>query len=93
MWMAICLLFVFMALVEFAYVNVHARVEKRRRNSSGPDDAQGGLRLNTGSKGGDNSEVSKTLNRQYTCVFKLLLIYFICKAGGILQYIKPINIF
>ena len=32
-WMATCLLFVFAALIEFAYVNVHSRVEKRRRQS------------------------------------------------------------
>ncbi|XP_071125339.1 glycine receptor subunit alpha-2-like [Mytilus edulis] len=30
-WMAMCLLFVFGALVEFAYVNVLARVERRRQ--------------------------------------------------------------
>jgi hypothetical protein len=30
-WMAMCLLFVFAALVEFAYVNVLARVERRRQ--------------------------------------------------------------
>lgn len=29
--MAVCLVFVFLALVQFAYVNVLARVEKRRR--------------------------------------------------------------
>lgn len=32
-WMAMCLLFVFAALVEFAYVNVLARVERRRQAS------------------------------------------------------------
>ncbi|XP_060083942.1 glycine receptor subunit alpha-2-like [Ylistrum balloti] len=38
-WMSICLLFVFAALIEFAYVNVLARVEQRRRQtirSKGP---------------------------------------------------------
>lgn len=35
-WMAVCLLFVFAALIEFAYVNVHARIEKRRRQSCKP---------------------------------------------------------
>ncbi|GFN82253.1 glycine receptor subunit alpha-2 [Plakobranchus ocellatus] len=39
-WMAICLFFVFAALIEFAYVNVNARVEKRRTNQAG------GLKLN-----------------------------------------------
>lgn len=29
-WMAMCLLFVFAALIEFAYVNVNARQERRR---------------------------------------------------------------
>lgn len=33
-WMAACLIFVFAALIEFAYVNVHSRVEKRRRRES-----------------------------------------------------------
>ncbi|KAH3697615.1 hypothetical protein DPMN_085120 [Dreissena polymorpha] len=33
-WMATCLIFVFAALIEFACVNVHSRVEKRRRESS-----------------------------------------------------------
>ncbi|KAK3100578.1 hypothetical protein FSP39_022065 [Pinctada imbricata] len=32
-WMAMCLIFVFLALIEFAYVNVLARVEKRRKES------------------------------------------------------------
>ena len=32
--MAACLIFVFAALIEFAYVNVHSRVEKRRRRES-----------------------------------------------------------
>lgn len=32
-WMAMCLLFVFGALIEFAYVNVLARVERRRQAS------------------------------------------------------------
>ena len=32
-WMAMCLMFVFLALIEFAYVNVLARVENRRRQS------------------------------------------------------------
>ena len=32
-WMAVCLLFVFLALVQFAYVNVLSRVEKRRKNT------------------------------------------------------------
>ncbi|XP_041375258.1 gamma-aminobutyric acid receptor subunit alpha-2-like isoform X1 [Gigantopelta aegis] len=32
-WMAACLIFVFAALLEFAYVNVQTRVEKRRRES------------------------------------------------------------
>ncbi|KAK6185564.1 hypothetical protein SNE40_007769 [Patella caerulea] len=32
-WMSMCLVFVFAALLEFAYVNVQARVEKRRRES------------------------------------------------------------
>lgn len=32
-WMATCLIFVFAALVEFAYVNVLARVEQRKRAS------------------------------------------------------------
>ena len=40
MWMATCLFFVFAALIEFAYVNVNARVEKRRT------DRAGGLQLN-----------------------------------------------
>lgn len=30
-WMAVCLGFVFLALVQFAYVNVLSRVEKRRK--------------------------------------------------------------
>ncbi|KAL4235133.1 ligand-gated ion channel [Mactra antiquata] len=33
-WMAACLIFVFAGLIEFAYVNVHTRVEKRRRSES-----------------------------------------------------------
>ncbi|XP_076449225.1 glycine receptor subunit alpha-2-like isoform X2 [Babylonia areolata] len=33
-WMAGCLVFVFGALLEFAYVNVQSRVEKRRRGES-----------------------------------------------------------
>lgn len=32
--MATCLIFVFAALIEFAYVNVNSRVERRRRESS-----------------------------------------------------------
>ncbi|XP_069129055.1 glycine receptor subunit alpha-2-like [Argopecten irradians] len=32
-WMAICLLFVFAALIQFAHVNVLSRVERRRRES------------------------------------------------------------
>lgn len=32
-WMAMCLFFVFMALVQFAYVNVLSRVEKRRKTT------------------------------------------------------------
>jgi len=32
--MAVCLLFVFLALVQFAYVNVLSRVEKRRKQKS-----------------------------------------------------------
>ena len=32
-WMATCLIFVFAALVEFAYVNVLARVEERKRQT------------------------------------------------------------
>ncbi|KAL8570106.1 hypothetical protein ACOMHN_033785 [Nucella lapillus] len=35
-WMAGCLVFVFSALLEFAYVNVQSRVEKRRRESIHP---------------------------------------------------------
>ncbi|XP_046579857.1 glycine receptor subunit alpha-2-like isoform X3 [Haliotis rubra] len=34
-WMAMCLIFVFAALLEFAYVNVMARVERRRQTISG----------------------------------------------------------
>ncbi|XP_053400442.1 glycine receptor subunit alphaZ1-like [Mercenaria mercenaria] len=34
-WMAVCLGFVFLGLVEFAYVNVLARVEKRRKLTIG----------------------------------------------------------
>lgn len=34
-WMAMCLVFVFAALLEFAYVNVMARVERRRQTISG----------------------------------------------------------
>ena len=45
-WMAICLLFVFAALLEFAYVNVNARVEKRRQS------VHGGLTLGGVSKAG-----------------------------------------
>ncbi|XP_060559072.1 glycine receptor subunit alpha-4-like [Ruditapes philippinarum] len=33
-WMAVCLGFVFLGLVEFAYVNVLSRVEKRRKKST-----------------------------------------------------------
>ncbi|KAK3096645.1 hypothetical protein FSP39_001995 [Pinctada imbricata] len=33
-WLAVCLLFVFAALIEFAFVNVATRVEQRRRKSS-----------------------------------------------------------
>lgn len=33
-WMAVCLGFVFLALVQFAYVNVLSRVEKRRKLTS-----------------------------------------------------------
>ena len=32
-WMATCMVFVFSALIEFAYVNVLARVEKRRKET------------------------------------------------------------
>ena len=32
-WMAVCLGFVFMALVQFAYVNVSQRVHKRRKST------------------------------------------------------------
>ena len=32
--MAVCLIFVFLALVQFAYVNVLSRVEKRRKTSN-----------------------------------------------------------
>ncbi|XP_033742241.1 glycine receptor subunit alpha-3-like isoform X2 [Pecten maximus] len=32
-WMSMCLIFVFAALIEFAYVNVLARVEQRRRQT------------------------------------------------------------
>ena len=32
-WMAVCLIFVFMALVQFAYVNVLSRVQKRRMDT------------------------------------------------------------
>ena len=32
-WMATCLFFVFAGLIEFAYVNVLSRVEKRRRST------------------------------------------------------------
>ncbi|WAQ98674.1 GLRA3-like protein [Mya arenaria] len=35
-WMASCLIFVFSALIEFAYVNVNTRVERRRRETSRP---------------------------------------------------------
>ncbi|KAL8562199.1 hypothetical protein ACOMHN_005184 [Nucella lapillus] len=41
-WMAMCLVFVFAALIEFAYVNVNARVERRRQT------VHGGLRLGSG---------------------------------------------
>ncbi|XP_076446586.1 glycine receptor subunit alphaZ1-like [Babylonia areolata] len=41
-WMAMCLLFVFAALIEFAYVNVNARVERRRQS------VHGGLKLGVG---------------------------------------------
>jgi hypothetical protein len=34
-WMAMCLFFVFAALIEFAFVNVHSRVEKRRQTICG----------------------------------------------------------
>ena len=34
-WMAVCLVFVFMALVQFAYVNVLSRVQKRRMTTIG----------------------------------------------------------
>ena len=34
--MAACLLFVFAALIEFAFVNVYFRVEKRRKQSNTP---------------------------------------------------------
>ncbi|ESP02706.1 hypothetical protein LOTGIDRAFT_180167 [Lottia gigantea] len=49
-WMAMCLFFVFAALVEFAYVNVMSRVEKRRQTirgeiSSSHIDAEGGVML------------------------------------------------
>ncbi|XP_053398808.1 glycine receptor subunit alpha-2-like [Mercenaria mercenaria] len=36
-WMATCLLFVFAALIEFAFVNVHTRVEKRRQQKTIPE--------------------------------------------------------
>lgn len=35
LWMAVCLGFVFLALVQFAYVNVLSRVEKRRKTTFG----------------------------------------------------------
>ncbi|XP_021348248.1 glycine receptor subunit alpha-3-like isoform X2 [Mizuhopecten yessoensis] len=45
-WMSMCLIFVFSALIEFAYVNVLARVEQRRRQTiksrgQPPDDENG----------------------------------------------------
>ncbi|GFS04968.1 glycine receptor subunit alpha-3 [Elysia marginata] len=49
-WMAMCLFFVFAALIEFAYVNVNARVEKRRTNQAG------GLQLNFSPGGGSPAE-------------------------------------
>ncbi|RUS79105.1 hypothetical protein EGW08_013115, partial [Elysia chlorotica] len=54
-WMAMCLFFVFTALIEFAYVNVNARVEKRRTTQAG------GLQLSfnpDSSSPGENGEVS-----------------------------------
>ncbi|GFR69261.1 glycine receptor subunit alpha-2 [Elysia marginata] len=33
LWMAVCLMFVFMALLEFSYVNVQCRVQKRRQET------------------------------------------------------------
>ncbi|KAL8617101.1 hypothetical protein ACOMHN_014271 [Nucella lapillus] len=45
-WMAMCLFFVFAALIEFAYVNVHSRVERRRGQS-----VHGGLKMGPSGQG------------------------------------------
>ncbi|XP_012944642.1 glycine receptor subunit alphaZ1 [Aplysia californica] len=58
-WMATCLFFVFAALIEFAYVNVNSRVEKRRTNQS-MIQAQGGLKLTGGGGGKGNGYNSET---------------------------------
>ncbi|XP_045204206.2 glycine receptor subunit alpha-2-like isoform X2 [Mercenaria mercenaria] len=50
-WLAACLIFVFAALIEFAYVNVFSRVEKRRKSNgldgtlSQPGNGQNGNNL------------------------------------------------
>ncbi|XP_005110241.2 glycine receptor subunit alpha-2 [Aplysia californica] len=39
-WLSACLVFVFAALLEFAYVNVQSRVEKRKRDAPGEPDGE-----------------------------------------------------
>ncbi|KAK7096788.1 hypothetical protein V1264_003852 [Littorina saxatilis] len=56
-WMAMCLLFVFAALIEFAYVNVNARQERRRGT------VHGGLKMGVpGSKPSNASIGSESSN-------------------------------
>ncbi|XP_052794582.1 glycine receptor subunit alpha-3-like isoform X2 [Mya arenaria] len=56
-WMAACLIFVFSALIEFAYVNVNSRVERRRRASSHP--ASGSMSSDMLSKNGREIIIEK----------------------------------
>ncbi|XP_033742523.1 glycine receptor subunit alpha-2-like isoform X2 [Pecten maximus] len=83
-WMAICLLFVFAALIQFAHVNVLARVERRRRETivefkKTDENGSKNGEFNTKERAGPSAEArekARTADRVARVAFPLTFLVF-----------------